>query len=193
MSSASVSRTTKSCPARRPPARTSVGSMPGSACRCSSASPPTESRSTTSSTVNPRTFSPPPAPPPPPPPSRSRNLQQHGGTARPRGRLWLAQGPPALHYRQQRPPHVHQPRHDGRRPGDARRIEARQNLAYPLRLGGADEAAYPEHEQSDDPGVTHPMRRSQDTARGCVEQANSDRRPLPQAPAPDRPAIPIAR
>src|SRR5437899_1023685 len=56
LSSASVSRTTKSCPARRPTARTSVGSMPGSACRPSSAPPLTARRSTTSSTVKPRTF-----------------------------------------------------------------------------------------------------------------------------------------
>src|SRR5229473_1870007 len=58
--------------------------MPGSACRRSSPSPPTETRSTTSSTVKPRTFFPaptssstvvpdprPPAPPPSPPPSPS--------------------------------------------------------------------------------------------------------------------------
>src|SRR5712692_335221 len=75
VSSASVSRTTKSCPARRPTARTNVGSMPGSACRRSSVSPPTETRSTTSSTVKPRTFFPPPTsrstvvPEPLPPPS----------------------------------------------------------------------------------------------------------------------------
>src|SRR5438093_1209064 len=75
VSSASVSRTTKSCPARRPTARTSVGSMPGSACRRSSVSPPTDTRSTTSSTVKPRTFFPPPTsrstvgPEPLPPPS----------------------------------------------------------------------------------------------------------------------------
>src|SRR5947199_164804 len=51
--------------------------MPGSACRRSSASPPTETKSTTSSTVKPRTFFPPPtsrstvvpAPPAPPRPS----------------------------------------------------------------------------------------------------------------------------
>src|SRR6266436_5840321 len=75
VSSASVSRTTKSWPARRPTARTSVGSMPGSACRRSSPSPATETRSTTSSTVKPRTFFPPPTsrstvvPDTPPPPS----------------------------------------------------------------------------------------------------------------------------
>src|SRR6058998_562428 len=49
--------------------------MPGSACRRSSVSPPTDTRSTTSSTVKPRTFFPPPTsrstvvPEPLPPPS----------------------------------------------------------------------------------------------------------------------------
>src|SRR5947207_7786883 len=60
VSSASVSRTTKSWPARRPTARTSVGSMPGSAGRRSSAAASAARRSTTSSTVKPRTFLPPP-------------------------------------------------------------------------------------------------------------------------------------
>src|SRR2546428_395506 len=60
VNSASVSRTTKRCPARRPTARTRVGSMPGSACRRSSAPPSTVRRSTTSSTVKPRTLRPPP-------------------------------------------------------------------------------------------------------------------------------------
>src|SRR3989449_1189158 len=60
VNSASVSRTTKRCPARRPTARTRVGSMPGSACRRSSAPPSTVRRSTTSSTVKPRTLRPSP-------------------------------------------------------------------------------------------------------------------------------------
>src|SRR5437762_3592770 len=58
--SASISRTTKSWPARRPTARTSVGSTPGSAARRSSAAPSAARRSTTSSTVKPRTFLPSP-------------------------------------------------------------------------------------------------------------------------------------
>src|SRR5438445_507607 len=58
--SASVSRTTKSWPARRPTARTSVGSTPGSAARRSSAAASAARRSTTSSTVKPRTFLPAP-------------------------------------------------------------------------------------------------------------------------------------
>src|SRR5438309_152595 len=60
VNSASVSRTTKRLPARRPTARTRVGSMPGSACRRSSAPPSTVRRSTTSSTVKPRTLRPSP-------------------------------------------------------------------------------------------------------------------------------------
>src|SRR5438309_12100781 len=58
--SASISRTTKSWPARRPTARTSVGSTPGSAARRSSAAASGARRSTTASTVKPRTFLPPP-------------------------------------------------------------------------------------------------------------------------------------
>src|SRR5258708_6595924 len=58
-SSASVSSTTNGWPARRPTARTSVGSTPGSASRRSSAASGTASRSSTSSTVNPNTRPPP--------------------------------------------------------------------------------------------------------------------------------------
>src|SRR5438105_9210040 len=58
--SASISRTTKSWPARRPTARTSVGSTPGSAARRSSVAASAARRSTTSSTVKPRTFLPAP-------------------------------------------------------------------------------------------------------------------------------------
>src|SRR3989454_11186503 len=70
--------------------------------------------------------------------------------------------------------------------GNPGRAQPGQDLANPLRLGRAEELAHPKNEQSDDPGVTHPKRRSQDTARGCVEQANSDRPPLPRAPEANR-------
>src|SRR5437016_3594309 len=100
--------------------------MPGSACRRSSVSPPTETRSTTSSTVKPRTFFPPPT-------SRSTVV----------------------------PPPSPSPAHS-------------------------------KQEQSDDSRVTHPKRRSQDTARGCVEQANSHRRLLLLALERDQQASPSA-
>src|SRR5882724_11255486 len=58
-SNASVSSTTNGWPARRPTARTSVGSTPGSASRRSNAALGTASRSSTSSTVNPNTRPPP--------------------------------------------------------------------------------------------------------------------------------------
>src|SRR5438876_4352971 len=105
------------------------------------------------------------------------------------GRLGLAQRPPSLDDRDQRPPHVDQARHHGRRPGNPRGHEPGQDLTHPLRLGRTDEGAYPKQQQSDDSGVTHPKRRSQDTARGCVEQAKSHRRPLRRAPARGRAAI----
>src|SRR5207244_2336137 len=56
-------------------------------------------------------------------------------------------------------------------------------------LGGPAETTDAEQEQSDDPGVTHPMRRTQDTATGCVQQANSGHPLLPQAGERDRRAI----
>src|SRR6266705_2534772 len=79
--------------------------MPGSACRCSSASPLTERRSTTSSTVKPRTFlppsissstvvpPPPPSPPPPPPPPPASPGSP--GSPPARGSPWRRARPPS--------------------------------------------------------------------------------------------------
>src|SRR3989442_7494061 len=124
----------------------------------------------------------------------SPNLEEHGGPRHPPcsvgGGIWLPQRPPSLHQRDEGAPYVDDPRHDRRRPRNPGGLEPRQDLADPLRLGGAEETAHPEQQQSDDSRVTHPKRRSQDTARGCVEQANSDRRPLLEAPERDRRARP---
>src|SRR5581483_11020176 len=84
------------------------------------------------------------------------HLEENGGLRRRRRRL-LPERPPPLHHGHQRAPHVGEPRHRG-----------------------ADEVAHPEQQQPDDPRVTHPMRRSQDTPRGWAEQAKWDRPP----PAP---------
>src|SRR5205807_2483212 len=121
------------------------------------------------------------------------DLEEHGspGTPPPAvgGGLGLPQRPPPFHHGDEGTPHVDDPRDHGRRSGNPGRLEPRHDLADSLRLGGAHEAAHPEQQQSDDSRVTHPKRRSQDTARGCVEQANSDRRPLPAALERDRRAI----
>src|SRR5438876_992708 len=108
------------------------------------------------------------------------------------GGLGLPQRPPPFHHGDEGAPHVDHARHHGWRPGNPRRVEPRQDLADPLRLGGADEAAHSKQEQSDDSRVTHPKRRSQDTARGCVEQANSHRRLLLLALERDQQASPSA-
>src|SRR5713226_4961563 len=134
-SSASMSSTTKGRPERRPTARTSRGSRPGSASRRSSVSPLTASMSMTSSTVNPIVLRaaptcsstvvpplppPPPAPPPPPPPAPPFPAAVRRGG--------LPQGLPPLHHRDQGPAHVDEPRHHRRRPRDPGRRQARQDF-----------------------------------------------------------------
>src|SRR5207237_782590 len=92
----------------------------------------------------------------------------------------LAHRPPPLHHPHQGPPHVYEPRHRPGRSGDSGGFEPRQDFANHRRLGGPGETPDAEQEQSDDAGVTHPMRRTQDTATGCVQQANPGPPLLPQ-------------
>src|SRR5207248_9507002 len=68
-------------------------------------------------------FSPPPAHRALHPFPTRRSSDLRGAGTRIAGRLGLAQRPPAFDDRDQRPPHVDQARHDGRRTGNARRSE----------------------------------------------------------------------
>src|SRR6266550_3018359 len=112
--------------------------------------------------------------------------------------LWLAPPPacpqraPPFHDRHQRAADIHEPRHDRGRSRDTRRWETRENLPHLIHLGCARQCSHAEQQQAggDEADFSHQMRRSQDTARGCAEQANLRR--LPRRPRRARGASPPA-
>src|SRR6266513_1720513 len=105
------------------------------------------------------------------------------------------QGTPPFHDRHQCAADIHQPRHDRGRARNTRRWEPRENLPHLVHLGRACQCAHAEHEQAsgDEASVSHRMRRSQDTARGCAEQANLRPLPLPLARDASQQAIRTSR